>query len=272
MPDNMISKEGIHIKPNEMAIYVPPMVWKGDPVGHIGLNDTFFFVLEGECFLKIGSEYSVIKPGQLAFLPKGKMRSYTQVSTSFSMYEMSFSATSGGINLMELFGVTESNYVVSLEDTEEMKKLFESSYRTEMNKNPLYDVAWCSSLLSIINIYCRARQKNDGNGKAFFAPVIKYMEKNLAEPVKVEELAAVVYMESTYFIRRFKKEFGVPPLTYFIQMRMYRAMEYLSGTTLSIEEISPLIGITDSAYFSRLFKKFCKTSPSEYRKAFRNIR
>ena len=109
MADNLISKDGIHIIPKETAIYVPPMVWKGDPIGHIGTNDTFFFVLEGECFLKVESEYSVIKSGQLAFLPKGKMRSYTQVSNAFSMYEMSFSANVGERNLMEIFGMTDGD-------------------------------------------------------------------------------------------------------------------------------------------------------------------
>lgn len=268
MADNLISKDGIHIIPKETAIYVPPLVWKGDPIGHIGKNDTFFYVLEGECFLKVESEYSVIKSGQLAFLPKGKMRSYTQVSNTFSMYEMSFSANVGERNLMEIFGMTDGDFVVSVENTEEMRSLFESSYRTEMHKDALYDLSWCSSALSIINIYLNLRRKHDGTGKAFFIPVVKYMEEHLTKQIKVEELASLVYMEPTYFIRRFKMALGLPPLTYFIRMRMYRAMGYLSGSNLSIEEISALVGISDSAYFSRLFKKFCNTSPSEFRKVF----
>ena len=269
MADNLISKDGILIIPKETAIYVPPMVWKGDPIGHIGQNDTFFFVLEGECFLKVDSEYSIIKPGQLAFLPKGKMRSYTQVSRTFSMYEMSVFANVGERNLMEIFGMTDGDYVVSVENTEEMRDFFESSYRTEMHKDVLYDLSWCSSALSIIDTYLHLRQKHDGTGKAFFMPVVKYMEKSMTKQIKVEELASIVYMEPTYFIRKFKNEFGLPPLAYFIRMRMYRAMEYLSGSSLSIEEISALVGIVDSAYFSRLFKKFCKISPSEFRKAFK---
>ena len=96
-----------------------------------------------------------------------------------------------------------------------------------------------------------------------------YMEEHISEQVRVEDLSAIVYMEPTYFIRKFKKEFGQPPLTYFIGMKMNRAMQYLSTTDLSIEEISRLIGINDVAYFSRLFKKSCNISPSEYRKTFK---
>lgn len=149
-----------------------------------------------------------------------------------------------------------------------MSALFEKSYRAEFNKNPLYDIAFCSNILNIINIYCKKRQEHSIVGRAFFKDVVKYMEEHLKEQVRVEDLSAIVFMEPTYFIRKFKKEFGEPPLTYFIGMKIYKAMEYLSGTDLSVEEISKLVGISDSAYFSRLFKKKCKVSPSEYRKAF----
>ena len=87
--------------PEALYLYVPPIVWKGDSVGHMGEYDLFFWVLEGECFLRIDSQNYIIRPGQLAYLPKGKMRAYTHASERFSMYEMAFSATSDAKNLME---------------------------------------------------------------------------------------------------------------------------------------------------------------------------
>ena len=70
--NNTIAINELSVKPIDMFLYSPPLVWKGDRVGHIGINDTFFFVLEGECFINIDNEYSIIRPGQLAFLPKGR--------------------------------------------------------------------------------------------------------------------------------------------------------------------------------------------------------
>lgn len=265
---NLITTSGIHILPLGTSLFIPPMTWKGDPLGHIGENDVFFWVLEGECFLKVESDYSVIHSGQLAFLPKGKMRSYTQISPVFSMYETAFSASIDGMNLMSYFGMCDGDYVVGIEDGSAVCRLFESSYRTEMNKNPLHDVKGCADILNIINIYCTARRAHSNSGKAFFAPVVKYMEANLGKKIKIDELSAIMYMEPTYFIRKFKKEFDVPPMTYLIRMRMCKAMEYLSCGAYSIEAVSGMVGISDPAYFSRLFKKFCNASPSEYRKAF----
>ncbi len=54
----------------------------------------------------------------------------------------------------------------------------------------------------------------------------------------------------------------------FSTFRMHKAMELLLIAEANIEDISKMVGIEDSAYFSRWFKKNCGLSPSEYRKLF----
>ncbi len=90
--ERFFNLENISLTPSNTSLYVSPILWKGDPVGHVGYNDVFFFVLEGECYLNIESETHILRRGQLALLPKGKLRRYTQMSENFAMYEMSFSA------------------------------------------------------------------------------------------------------------------------------------------------------------------------------------
>ncbi len=265
----LFSLEKLSIEPKQISLYVPPIVWKGDSVGHIGINDLFFFVLEGECFLSIDSENYIIKPGQLAYLPKGKKRAYTHVSKSFSMYEMAFSATCGDRNLMELLGLTEDNFVVSITDTQKISSLFESSHRKEMYKNPLYDIGWCANIINIIRMYANERQKQDNPESHLFKPVLDYMSAHYHEPLKTENFASLVHMQTTYFIKRFKKNYGLPPIAYFNRMKMYKAMGMLSGTDLPIEQISKKVGITDTSYFARVFKKYCNITPSQYRAEFK---
>jgi len=80
-----------------------------------------------------------------------------------------------------------------------------------------------------------------------------------------------VYMQPTYFIKRFGEIFGVPPLYYFNRMKIYKAMGLLAGTDLSVEEISKQLGITDTSYFTRMFKKHCSLTPTAYRAEFRKL-
>lgn len=259
------------ITPTDISLYVPPIVWKGDSVGHIGKRDVFFWVLEGECFLTIDSQSYIVRPGQLAYLPKGKMRAYTHVSERFTMYEVGFYATSGGEDLMEVLGLRDHNLVVDIPNADEMSYLFESSHRKELFKNPIYDVAWCANIINIIKIYTEARQKQSSDKNMVFKPVLQYMTDNINKPLTNEELANLVYMQPTYFIRCFRNAYGLPPMAYFNRMKIYKAMGILAGTDLAIEEISREIGIFDTSYFARIFKKHCGVTPTKYRAEFKKI-
>ncbi len=259
------------VSPVHISLYVPPIVWKGDCVGHIGGSDTFFWVLEGECFLMIDDESYIIRSGQLAYLPKGKKRTYTHNSQHFCMYEMSFDATSGEYDLMDILGLREGNYVVDVPDIELMNALFENSHRRELYKEPVYDVDWCSNILKIIKIYFDKRKKLSEEKGLLFAPVISYMNEHIGEIIRTEELAALVYMQQTNFIRRFKSVYGMPPMTYLGRLRIYRAMTLLITEAASVEEIASRVGIHDTSYFSRIFKSACKVSPTEYRRVFKRV-
>ena len=41
----------------DIAFHVPPIKWKGDILGHIGIKDVFFYVLSGECYMKIEDDF-----------------------------------------------------------------------------------------------------------------------------------------------------------------------------------------------------------------------
>ncbi len=269
MKKQIFSLEELSVKPVEVSLYVPPIVWKGDSVGHIGLNDIFFWVLEGECFVSIDSQSYIVRPGQLAYLPKGKMRAYTHASERFSMYEMAFVARANGEELMPLLGLDTQNFVVDIPNKEEMSALFETSHRKELFKNPLYDVAWCANIINIIRIYAEERQKLSGEDTLLFRPVLEYMAQNIDKTAKNEELARLVFMQPTYFIKRFRAAYGIPPMAYFNRMKMYKAMGLLAGTTLTVEEIARKVGIFDTSYFARIFKKYCSIPPTRYRAEFK---
>ncbi len=257
------------LRPIAVYMHLPPAVWKGDRLGHTGINDTFFWVLEGECFLTVGEKNTIVRPGQLAYLPKGVRRAYTQASSRFVMYEMAFSASvNEGQELMEFLGLAEGDLSVDIADREGMSRLFEGSYRKELFQDPLYNVAWCSNLLEILRRYAEARRAQAGTDRGEFAPVLALMEQQLHRPLKTEELAAAVYMQPTYFIRRFKAAFGVPPQGYLARLRIYKAMGLLAAGELPTAEIAAAVGFADPAYFNKVFKAHCGISPKEYRTAF----
>lgn len=269
MENGIFNLRELTVRPLGVSLYVPPIVWKGDSVGHLGENDVFFWVLEGECFLTIDAQNYIIRPGQLAYLPKGKRRAYTHASERFSMYEMAFSAQANGENLMEALGLTGQDFVVDIDNQAEMSALFENSHRVEMFKNPLHNVAWCANIINIILAYARAHHRQSSRESLLFKPVLEEMSRRIDQPLRIDELAALVYMQPSYFIRRFRQSFSQPPMAYLGRMRMYKAMGMLAGTNLSIEQIAQSVSFQDASYFARLFKKHCGITPSEYRAQFK---
>lgn len=259
----------ITVLPINVWLHGPPTVWKGDRLGHIGVNDTFFYMVKGECFVSIDNRSFMIKEGQLAFLPKGKMRVYTHVSEEFIMYEMAFSAKIGDEDLMEYLELCDGDFAVDVRDKEKMCGYFEESCRKEMRRDPVFDLGWSANIIRIIAEFSDAHREKSGEDGKIFYPVTEYMAKNMDRQIKTGELAELVYMQTTYFIRRFGKVYGLSPQSYLTRLRINRAMELLSSTDMSIEKVAKSVGIPDTSYFSRVFKNQCGTSPGTYRSAFR---
>jgi AraC-like DNA-binding protein len=259
--------ENFKISPKMVQLFIPPIRWKGDPKGHIGVYDTFFYVVSGECCVIIDNESFILSQGELAFLPKGKMRTYSNMSSDITLYEINFEAEINGQNWYDKLMLEDGNYSVKTESADEIKALFENSVRYELNKNLIYDVLFCSNLMNIIRIFIFEKFKAN-NSASSFKKVIDYMKNNLKKTVKISELAELAYMQETYFIKKFKKALGYSPITYLNKMRIYKAMTYLAEGSLTLSEIGHKVGIYDSSYFSKIFKTHCGITPGEYRHIF----
>ena len=93
-----------------------------------------------------------------------------------------------------------------------------------------------------------------------------YIADQLNKEITLEELANEVSFNKTYFVKRFKILFGMPPMKYVNSMRIARAKQLMSQTELPLSSISAKCGFKSPHYFSRIFKNFEGVSPQEYRK------
>ncbi len=92
-----------------------------------------------------------------------------------------------------------------------------------------------------------------------------YMEQHYSENITVSKLAALGYVSSSCFNRRFKKEIGITPIEYLIEIRINRAKTMLKRKNISVTEIAMRCGFGSSAHFSSCFQGRLGISPSEYR-------
>lgn len=95
-----------------------------------------------------------------------------------------------------------------------------------------------------------------------------YMEQHYMENITVSRLADLGYMSTSSFNRRFKKETGVTPMEYLIEIRIKHAKLLLSRKNITVTEIAMRCGFGSVAHFSSCFQKRLNMTPTEYQKKY----
>ena len=99
----------------------------------------------------------------------------------------------------------------------------------------------------------------------YISIVLKYIDENYADFISLEKVAEVIGLNPVYLSYLFKKIKKENFSEYLNKIRLEKAEELLTDSTLKIGEISEEVGYRDARYFSSLFKKRTGMSPNEYR-------
>ena len=91
------------------------------------------------------------------------------------------------------------------------------------------------------------------------------------KPLTIENLAAFEQLSPSRYRTIFRETTGLSPKQYLTNIRMRRACELLRQTTLSIKQISSMIGYEDMLYFYRIFKKSNDMTPAQYRLLYNEL-
>lgn len=85
------------------------------------------------------------------------------------------------------------------------------------------------------------------------------------EDISLNSVAASVNISPSHFSMIFSQEIGVTFIEYLTNVRMEKAKELLLCTNMKSSEIAYAVGYKDPHYFSYLFKKIQKCTPTEFR-------
>src|SRR6185312_11577809 len=85
-----------------------------------------------------------------------------------------------------------------------------------------------------------------------------------AEPLGVDDMAAVAGLSRAHFSREFRRAFGVSPHAYLLTRRLERAAALLRTTDNSVAEICLAVGLTSVGSFTTSFTRAFGTPPTAY--------
>ena len=92
----------------------------------------------------------------------------------------------------------------------------------------------------------------------------KYLEGNYHRNISMDDLTRHLGYSSTWILKLFCREAGVPPAQYLQRYRIEKAKEMCRKGQMNITDIAFACGFHSSQYFSQVFKKYTGKSPSKF--------
>lgn len=100
-----------------------------------------------------------------------------------------------------------------------------------------------------------------------FQTVKTFIVANSHKHITLEDVAAHVRLSPYYVSKLFKEQSGVNYIDFITECRMKHAQRLMADPDRNVKEIAFEVGYHDPNYFSRVFKRTFRLSPTEYRKS-----
>ncbi|MDR6883978.1 AraC family transcriptional regulator [Bacillus sp. 3255] len=136
-------------------------------------------------------------------------------------------------------------------------------------KPPYYELRLKSNMLDILAFLLREQYYSSLTGKdgqvEFLSEIRSYIDRNVNQPVTLDELTEQFHVSKFYLIHLFKKMFRMTPIQYHQHIRMERAKNMIQFSTMPLSQIAEHLGFLNIHTFSRAFKTATGRSPSYFR-------
>ncbi len=226
------------------------------------------YTLSGRGELRIADKIYSVNPGAAMLLTIPEDHCYYFPDNSDS-WEFIF-ITIHGREAMRLFRQLRRQAGVIVEfdkDSPPVQKAFSICRKSEKNE---IDNQYTASalvydfLMSLID-YIRPAEPGESGPPEFINRVYDYCLKHVDKQVNVNDMAKCAGYSRYHFTRLFKQYMGSSPQYFMNELRIRMAVRLLQTEQLRIKEIAQRCGFEDVSYFCKIFRKFQKVSPNEFR-------
>jgi len=128
----------------------------------------------------------------------------------------------------------------------------------------------CDILLSLSRYYgyintSGLREQSESNSEKM-VELLNYIDNNLSENIKLDDLAEIVGINKTYFCSVFKKYNGISPFEYITIKRIEKAIHLLKNTQRTKLDIATECGFNTMSNFYKAFYSVTGKKPGDLQK------
>lgn len=242
----------------------------------------FLAVTEGRVGIQTKDGMRALECGDIALLGSSQLHRTHNLSPepyAFIVFQVNLTQHIDQIAIPYLNGFAELaqplgklNYIFQDKPAvrDEAFSLIRDIYRESLQRERGYELAIGASIKRLLWLLVRhdtrgVLQMAEERDLNRLRPVLDYVERGLKDKITVEEASRIVSFSYHYFIRYFRRAMGMSFIEYVNYKRIKKAERLLLTRDLSIVEIAAETGIPNMAQFYKLFKRYNRCSPKQFK-------
>ncbi|MBY6037178.1 AraC family transcriptional regulator [Fictibacillus nanhaiensis] len=249
----------IQIKQHSYWDHIEDFILSEDTYPHYSI----FCIMNGTFDYKVLGESGQAEPGDIILCPPHiplKRKAVTPLK--FHFFQFTYRGLSG-----EQLPVG----LLQFKDTERLMSTYERLKDIAFNESE-HSNHWKAHLLTdIFQIYSMENQlvtieEEPKIYDTIINQALSHIHEQAYTEISIRELSTYINLSPVQFTRRFQASVGVSPIDYLTSLRLRKARTLLLETDCTIEDIAVRCGYNNGFYFSRIFSKKMKMSPSQFRR------
>ena len=236
-----------------------------------------FYVVDGKGEFNIQGQRFPVKPNDFVII--NPQVEHTELSSPDEPLEYIVLGIRG-LSFSNLTPVSEGGHPFSFfnlrDEQKDILRYLNAMVQEATSQQMSYELM-CHNLLEILLIKILRHQHFDLEvGKQSKATkdisfIKHYLETYYHESIQLEDLASMTHLSRFYISHSFKKEIGMSPMEYLIDIRIKESKILLRTTNYSISQVADIVGFTTPTYFSKQFRKSTGISPTDYREQYQGV-
>lgn len=267
-------KKSFHMKFQEtsgLAVYntgeqqCPPNYSCGPAVWNYYL---LHFVVSGKGYFTSSGQSYNISAGDAFLISPSEISEYK--ADSHDPWKYCWVAFNGADakRLISLCSLTKQNPVMSYsaENSEIIHENICNIY-SKVGTSAQNEILMVGHLYLLLSCLVGMAKTNDNDisaSRRYLKLGLRYIHNNYNRKISVDDIADYVNISPSHLYRIFIKEQGISPNRYLTEYRINQACSLIHEGCYSMGEVASSVGFDDPLYFSRVFKKVKKTSPTQY--------
>lgn len=229
------------------------------------------YVVSGKgIFRCMGHEYH-LQAGSSFFIFPGELSSYASDEHDPWYYRWVGFRGSQAEAMLNQINISQHRPIVDTGSRKRLPVLYRHIEQTLRDARPNCDIAAGGYMRLLLaeyaherEVFHREQRKPLTDAERQVEQAIRWLTLQYSQPVSIDNMAQSLGYHRTYLSKVFKLHTGMSPMNFLLKIRMERA-KLLLFENLTIEQVASSVGYADPLYFSKQFKKWHGSSPSDFR-------